>query len=161
MLHNNHKMLIAATLGSFFEIFDFLSFVFLSPIIAKLFFPPQSHSLSILFTYLTITMSYLLRPVGGLVLGYFGDKYGRKSVFTVSILLMSIPSFAIGLMPTFHKVGYLATFIIVLARILQGFSLGGEIPGSITYMAEKFPNKNYFFYCAWLTTGANIGVAYI
>lgn len=153
------KMIIATTIGSIFEVFDFLSFVFLSPIIAKLFFPPEVHGLAIIFTYLTITMSYLLRPIGGLILGHLGDKYGRKSVFTLSILLMSIPSLTIACLPTFKTIGYSATILMVVARILQGFSLGGEVPGSITYIAEKFDTKNYFFYCAWLTFGANIGVA--
>lgn len=155
----DRKMIVATTIGSIFEIFDFLSFVFLSSIIAELFFPQKIHGLAILFTYLTITMSYLLRPIGGLILGHLGDKYGRKSVFTASILLMSVPSFAIGLLPTFNTIGYAATVLMVLARILQGFSLGGEVPGSITYIAEKFKTKNFYFYCAWLTFGANIGVA--
>ncbi|MFN7095055.1 MAG: MFS transporter, partial [Burkholderiales bacterium] len=115
--------------------------------------------LAIIFTYLTITISYLLRPVGGLILGHLGDKYGRKSVFTISILLMSVPSFVIGLLPTFNQLGYLATGVLITARILQGFSLGGEVPGSITYIAEKFGRKNYFFFCAWLTFGANIGLS--
>lgn len=154
------KMIVATTIGSIFEIFDFLSFVFLSSIIAELFFPPKIHTLAILFTYLTITMSYLLRPIGGLILGHLGDKYGRKSVFTLSILLMSIPSFAIGLLPTFQTIGYFATALMILARILQGFSLGGEVPGSITYIAEKFKSRNFYFYCAWLTFGANMGVAF-
>ncbi len=155
---SDKKMLIATTIGSVFEVFDFLIFVFLSPIIAKLFFPAKIHGMAIIFTYLTITISYLLRPVGGLILGDLGDRYGRKSVFTASILLMSIPSFAIGLMPTFAHIGYLATILMVIARILHGFSLGGEVPGSITYISEKFEKKNYFFYCAWLTFGANLGV---
>ena len=138
MLNTDKKMIVATTIGSIFEIFDFLSFVFLSSIIADLFFPPNIHHLAMLFTYLTITMTYLLRPIGGLILGHLGDKYGRKSVFTISILLMSIPSFVIGLLPTFQAIGYLATILLVISRILQGFSLGGEVPGSITYIAEKF-----------------------
>lgn len=156
----DRRMIIATTIGSAFELFDFLSFVFLSEIIAHLFFPPQDKSFAILFTYFTITMSYVLRPIGGLILGHFGDIYGRKSVFSISILLMSIPSFLIGLLPTFATLGYLATILLVIGRILQGFSVGGEVPGSITYMAEKFKEKNYFFYCAWLTFGANLGVVF-
>ena len=157
--YNDKKIIIATTIGSAFELFDFLSFVFLSPIIAKLFFPPQIHNLAIIFTYLTITMSYLLRPIGGLVLAHLGDRYGRIFTFTTSILLMSIPSFTIGILPTFSSIGYAATFLLIFARILQGLSLGGEVPASITYIAEEFKTKNYYFYCAWLTFGANIGVA--
>jgi MFS family permease len=153
------KMIIASAIGSGFELFDFLSFVFLSSIIAKIFFPPEIQSFAIVFTYLTITISYLFRPIGGLILAHIGDKYGRKFSFTFSILLMSIPSFVISILPTFHSIGYFATALIIIARIFQGFSLGGEVPGSITYIAEKFKNKNYYFYCAWLTFGANFGLA--
>lgn len=153
------KMLIASTIGSIFEVFDFLSFVFLSSIIADLYFPKENHSLALIFTYLTITISYLLRPIGGLILGHLGDKYGRKSVFTLSILLMSVPSFLIGILPTYSQIGISATILLLIARISQGFSLGGEVPGSITYIAEKLKNKNFYFYVAFLTFGANVGVA--
>lgn len=153
------KMLCSVTIASMFEIFDFLGFVFLSPIIAKLFFPHSISSLAILFTYMTISISYLCRPVGGIILGHLGDRYGRKSIFVLSIILMSIPSFIIGILPTFNTAGYIGTTLMVLARILQGLSLGGEVPGSITYISERFSQCNYYFYCAWLTFGANIGVA--
>ena len=154
----NCKMIVAVTIGSVFEIFDFLSFVFLSSIIAQLFFPKEIPSLAIVLTYVTISVSYLLRPIGGIILANIGDKYGRKSVFTLSVLLMSIPSLIVGILPTFHQIGYLATILMILARILQGFSVGGEVPGSITYIAEYFKHKNVYFYCAFLTFGANIGV---
>ena len=154
----NQKMLIATSIGSMLEIFDFLSFVFLSSIIAKLFFPANTHGTNILFTYITIAISYLLRPIGGIILGNLGDKFGRKSVFTLSILLMSIPSFAISILPIYHTIGYWATCLLIIFRIMQGFSLGGEVPGSITYLQEKFHNKNYFLATAWLTFGANLGV---
>lgn len=152
------KMLIATTIGSMLEIFDFLTFIFLSSIIAKVFFPTNTHGLNILFTYITITISYLLRPIGGMVLGSLGDKFGRKSVFALSILLMSVPSFLISILPTFHQIGYTATVLLIIFRIMQGFSLGGEVPGSITYIKEKFHDKNYFLATAWLTFGANLGV---
>lgn len=155
----NLKLIIATTIGSIFEIFDFIAFVFLSPILAELFFPKELASKAIWFTYLTIAISYLLRPIGGIILGHLGDKYGRKSVFSLSILLMSVPSLLIGIMPTYASIGYAATGVLILMRILQGFSVGGEVPGSITYIAEKFKHSNYFFACAWLTFGANFAVS--
>lgn len=155
----NFKLILATTIGSIFEIFDFIAFVFLSPILAEIFFPPEMKSKAVFFTYLTITISYLLRPIGGIILGHLGDKYGRKKVFSLSILLMSVPSLLIGIMPTFAQIGYFATIILVLMRVLQGFSVGGEVPGSITYVAEKFKSSNYFFACAWLTFGANLAVS--
>lgn len=155
----NLKLIIATTIGSIFEIFDFIAFVFLSPILAELFFPAEMKSKAVFFTYLTIAISYLLRPIGGIILGHLGDKYGRKTVFSLSILLMSLPSLFIGLMPTYAQIGYFATGLLIIMRILQGFSVGGEVPGSITYIAEKFKHSNYFFACAWLTFGANFAVS--
>lgn len=156
--NNNLKMLVATTIGSILEIFDFLSFIFLSSIIAKLFFPNNIHGLNIIFTYITISISYLLRPIGGVILGSLGDTLGRKAVFTISILLMSVPSFLISILPTYQQIGYIATILLIIFRILQGFSLGGEVPGSITYIKEKFSDKNYFLATALLTFGANLGV---
>lgn len=155
----NKKLIIATTIGSIFEIFDFIAFVFLTPILAEVFFPKDINNKAVWFTYMTIAISYLLRPIGGIILGHLGDKYGRKSVFTISILLMSLPSLVIGLLPTYAQIGYFATALLMIMRILQGFSVGGEVPGSITYIAEKFKTKNYFFACAWITFGANFAVA--
>jgi MFS family permease len=152
------KMLFATGIGSMLEIFDFVSFVFLSSIIAELFFPQDLHGLNILFTYVTISVSYLLRPIGGVVMGSLGDRFGRKSVFLLSILLMSVPSFLISILPTYKQIGIAATVMLITLRVLQGFSLGGEVPGSITYIKEKFKDKNYFLCTAWLTFGANLGV---
>lgn len=154
------KLIVSSTLGSVFELFDFISFVLLSPILAKVFFPVvEGSNNAVIFTYIAIAISYLLRPVGGIVLGALGDKFGRKSVFTASILLMSIPALIIGLLPTYNQIGYFATALLVIMRVLQGFSVGGEVPGSITYISEKFKQGNYFFACAWLTFGANFAVA--
>ncbi|HLX52568.1 MAG TPA: MFS transporter [Aquella sp.] len=156
---NNFHLFLATTIGNIFEMFDFFVFVFLSSILATLFFPPTIGSLSLVFTYLTITISYLLRPIGGIILGSFGDRYGRKSVFTLSILCTAIPSLVIGLLPTFDKIGYLATIILVISRIFQGFSSGAELPGAITFIAEKYSQKNYYYYCAWISFGANLSIA--
>ncbi|MFO0319544.1 MAG: MFS transporter, partial [Neisseriaceae bacterium] len=158
-MKQNSLFFLAVIIGNIFEMFDFFVFVFLSSIIADVFFPHNIGNLSLIFTYLTITVGYLLRPIGGIILGNFGDKYGRKSVFTLSILLTAIPSLVIGLIPSYDKIGYVATFLLIISRVLQGFAAGGEFPGSITFLAEKYNKKNYYFYCAWLPFGANIGVA--
>ncbi len=153
------KLIIATTIGSIFEIFDFISFVFLTPILVDVFFPKLLVNKAMWFTYLTIAISYLLRPIGGVILGHLGDKYGRKSVFSISILLMSLPSLLIALLPGYQQIGYLATGLLILLRLCQGFSVGGEVPGSITYVAEKLKRSNYILACAWLTFGANFAVA--
>jgi MHS family proline/betaine transporter-like MFS transporter len=161
MLNHNaaSKLLIATTIGSIFEIFDFITFVFLTPVLADVFFPYLLESKALWLTYLTITISYLLRPLGGMILGHLGDKYGRKKVFTLCLLLMSLPSLLIAFLPTYRQIGYFAPSLLICLRLCQGFSLGGEVPGSITYIAEKFKPNNYILACAWLTFGANIAVA--
>lgn len=156
---NNFNLFLATGIGNIFEMFDFFVFVFLSSVIATLFFPDTTGRLSLIFTYLTITVSYLLRPVGGIILGSLGDKYGRKSVFTISILCTAIPSFIIGVLPTYNQIGYLATAILIIARIFQGFSSGAELPGAVTFIAEKYSRKNYYYYCAWIPFGANLSIA--
>lgn len=158
-IKNNFHLFLATSIGNIFEMFDFFVFVFLSSILATLFFPHTIGGLSLVFTYLTITISYLLRPIGGIILGSLGDKYGRKSVFTLSILCTAIPSLVIGLLPTFNQIGYLATTLLVISRIFQGFSSGAELPGAITFIAEKYSHKNYYYYCAWIPFGANLSIA--
>lgn len=152
------KLIIAAVVGSIFELFDFVVFMFLLPILVTVFFPANWQENAIWMTYLTVTVSYFLRPIGGVILGHMGDKYGRKSVFSFTLLIMSIPSLLLALLPTYNEMGYLAPILLIIIRLLQGFSLGGEVPGSITYVAEKFKSSNYFFACAWLTFGANLSV---
>ncbi|MEN9946410.1 MAG: hypothetical protein RLZZ293_796 [Pseudomonadota bacterium] len=158
-LTNQRKLFLATSIGNVFEIFDFFVFVFLSTVIADLFFPRTIGWLAITFTYMTVTISYMLRPVGAIILGSLGDKYGRKSIFSLSILMTAIPSLIIGLSPTFHQVGYLAVVILVISRIFQGLSSGAEMPGSVTYIAETYQDKNYYFYSAWMPFGANISIA--
>ncbi|MCE3268132.1 MAG: hypothetical protein K0R49_384 [Burkholderiales bacterium] len=158
-IKSNFNLFVATAIGNIFEMFDFFVFVFLSSLLSTLFFPHNIGNLSLVFTYLTITISYLLRPVGGIVLGSLGDKYGRKSVFTLSILCTAIPSVVIGILPTFDQIGYLATVLLILSRIFQGFSSGAELPGAITFIAEKYSQKNYYYYCAWIPFGANISIA--
>ena len=155
------KLIIAAVIGSIFELFDFVTFMLLLPILIKVFFPVHLQGNGGWWiSYLIITISYFLRPVGGIILGHIGDKYGRTSVFSITLLMMSLPSLLLSLLPGYNSIGYLSIVFLILIRILQGFSVGGEVPGSITYVAEKFQNsRNYFFACAWLTFGANVAVA--
>lgn len=156
---NQKKLFIAAGIGNAFEFFDFFVFVFLSSIISELFFPSNIGWLSIVFTYLTITMSYMIRPFGAIILGSLGDRYGRKSIFSLSILMTAIPSLVIGISPTFHQIGYFAIVILIISRVFQGFSSGAEMPGSVTFIAETYKHKNYYYYVAWMPFGANMSIA--
>jgi MFS family permease len=159
MNKNQTRLFIATGIGNIFEIFDFFIFIFLSNVIADLFFPHTVRWLAVVFTYTTVTISYMLRPVGALILGNLGDKYGRKSIFSLSILMTAIPSLVIGLSPTYSQIGIWAVVILVISRILQGFSSGAEMPGAVTFIAENYANKNYYFYVAWIPFGANVSIA--
>jgi MFS family permease len=154
ILTSDNKLIIASCIGSIFEFFDFLSFVFLSPILANLFFPQHG----IVFAYLTITVSYLARPLGGILFGHMSDKYGRKTVFILTIFLMAMPSLIIGMLPVYQQVGMIAPILLVVVRFIQGVSLGAEFPNAVIYIVEKFKDRNYFFYSSWLVFGANIGI---
>lgn len=160
MTVSDKKLMLVSVIGSILEFFDFMTFIFITPIIAELFFPKDHYILAILSTYGVVTISYLFRPVGGIILSYLGDIYGRRTILYLSFLLMAIPSFIIGILPTFTHIGYLATVVIIIMRIFQGVSLGVEVPASITYISENYKTKNYFFYCSWLTFGANIGIVF-
>ncbi len=160
LIKNEKRLLFASTIISLFELFDFVSFIFLSPVLTILFLPPQFKTNSFIFTILSITLSYICRPIGGILLANFGDKYGRKSVFAISVLMMAIPSFSMAITPTYNKIGIVSTFLLLFCRIMNAFSLGGEVPGSITYLSEVFKGKNIFFYCSWLTFGANLGLVF-
>ncbi|MBP9742266.1 MAG: MFS transporter [Burkholderiales bacterium] len=156
--NSKYKLIASVVVGNTLEYIDFITFIFLAPIIADLFFPKQHPELATMLTYTTIVITYLFRPIGGIIFGNIGDKYGRKTVLGFTILLMAIPSFIIGILPTFKEIGYFAPAILILMRILQGCSIGGEVPGSITYVVENFRHKNYMLHCAMLTCGANIGI---
>lgn len=158
MPKRDKKLMFGIVIGSTLEYFDFMTFIFIAPIITELFFPKSHHILAILSIYTAVTFSYLFRPIGGIWFGYLGDKYGRRTIFYLALLLMAIPSFIIGILPTFSKIGYFATIFIILLRIAQGISLGAEVPASVTYISENYRHKNYFFYCSWLTFGANLGI---
>ncbi len=156
----DRKLITICMIGSLLEYFDFMVFIFITPIIIKVFLPNDLHGLEILFTYSLISISYFVRPIGGILMGHLSDKYSRRTIFWISLLLMAVPSLVIGLLPTFNTVGYMAPILLIMMRVLQGISLGAEVPASISYMYEKYSQqKTCFFYLSWLTFGANFGVA--
>lgn len=152
------KLIALSALGSCFELFDFLTFVFLSPILSRVFFPSQSGAQALLYTFLIFSTGYLFRPLGGIFLAHLGDRQGRKGVFILTLLLMSLPSLVIALMPTPQKQGLAAPLLLAVMRMLQGISLGGEVAGSATYIAEFTSPKWRTLACSLISSAANIGV---
>lgn len=130
------RILILSSLGGILEFYDFIIYALLANYIAHDFFVTSNPLTSLMATFATFAVGYLVRPFGGIIFGHFGDKFGRKRAFTFSILIMALATFAIGFVPSYASIGVLAPILLTLLRILQGFSIGGEIPGAIVYVSE-------------------------
>lgn len=140
MTRAQSKLLFLSSLGGVLEFYDFIIYALFARYIANAFYP-QTETVGLLITYATFAIGYLVRPIGGVIFGHFGDRKGRKSTFTISILLMAIATLCIGFVPTYHAIGIAAPILITLLRMLQGLSVGGEIPGAIAYVSESLPNR--------------------
>lgn len=140
------KVILGGGIGNLVEWFDFAVYGYLASTIAALFFPNQDPTISLLATFATFGVSFLLRPLGGIYFGALGDRIGRRNTLSLVIVLMSASTFAIGLLPTHAQIGVLAPVLLVLARCLQGFSAGGEYAGASSFVIEYAPaNKRAFF----------------
>lgn len=141
----NQKKLVASVLvGNTMEFYDFIVFAFMSKYISALFFPNADIVLSYISTFAVFATGYLMRPIGGLFFGYIGDKYGRKVSLSYSVLIITVSTFLIGLLPTYQNVGILAAVLLTLCRLLQGFSVSGEQSGAAVYLSEMDgSNKAY------------------
>ena len=119
-----------------FEWYDFYLYAMLAPFFAALFFPPGNDTAALLSAFATYAAGFLVRPFGAIIFGRIGDLVGRKYTFLVTILVMGASTFAVGLLPTFDTIGWLAPILLVTLRLLQGLALGGEYGGAATYVAE-------------------------
>ncbi len=151
------KILASATVGNMLEIYDFALYGYFAPIIAILFFPHTDQFMSLLATFGVFALGFLMRPLGAVLFGYFGDRFGRKKALSVSILLMAIPTTLIGLLPTYSQVGAWAGILLLSCRLLQGLAIGGEFTGSIIYMTEHAPSKRRGLYGSWAMVGTFLG----
>src|SRR4026207_2470949 len=133
------RMILLASLGGTLEYYDFVIFGIFAPQIGRAFFPSEDPLVSLMVTFTTFAIGYLARPLGGLVLGRRGGKFGRGGVFLASIFVTSAATLGIGMVPTYASWGIAASIIVVLLRLTQGFCLGGELPGAITYVVESAP----------------------
>lgn len=136
MRKNQRKLLILSSLGGALELYDFIIFAMFASYIAAAFFPSTSEIASLMITFATFAIGYLVRPLGGIIFGHYGDKIGRKTTFTISILMMAVATLGVGFTPTYESIGISASLLIIFFRVVQGFSIGGEIPGAITYVTE-------------------------
>lgn len=141
-IQQTKKSVFATGIGNAMEWFDFGLYSYLAVIISKNFFSSvQNDQLKLMFTFATFAIAFLMRPLGGIIFGKIGDKYGRKVVLTITIILMAFSTLLIGLLPTFSQIGIWAPILLLIARIIQGFSTGGEYAGAMVYIAESSPDN--------------------
>ena len=153
------KTLLLSALGGALEFYDFVVFVFFAIPLSHLFFPPDTAPwLAQLQVFGIFAAGYLARPLGGIVMAHYGDKLGRKKMFTLSVFLMAVPTLAIGLLPVYAQIGMLAPLLLLLLRVVQGIAVGGEVPGAWVFVAEHVPPKRIGFACASLTSGLTVGI---
>src|SRR6185295_9658587 len=150
------KVLILSSLGGILEFYDFIVYIFLTTILEKVFFQASSQFIATLKTLAIFSIGYLLRPLGGIVFSHFGDRYGRKVTFMLTIVLMGLPSFAISVLPTTAQIGIAAPILLLVFRMMQGLALGGEIPGAITFVSEHVKENQRGLATAILFFGINM-----
>lgn len=148
---------MAGMVGNVLEWYDFALFGFMAPILSPLFFPAEDRYASLLATYGVFAIGFLMRPLGGIFFGHIGDRLGRKKALEWSVLLMAISTTLLGLLPTHAQVGLVAPLLLTLMRMAQGFSVGGEFIGSISFLGEHAPADRRGFFGSWSATSASLG----
>mgnify|MGYP003586861233 FL=1 len=158
MTAEEKKVIFASSLGTVFEWYDFYLYGSLAAIIAKQFFAGLDPTSAFIFALLAFAAGFIVRPFGALVFGRLGDMIGRKYTFLVTILIMGLSTFVVGVLPTYASIGVLAPIILIVLRMLQGLALGGEYGGAATYVAEHAPQGKRGAYTAWIQTTATLGL---
>lgn len=152
------KIIFASSLGTVFEWYDFFLYGALAAVISKQFFAGVNDTTAFIFALMAFAAGFLVRPFGALVFGRLGDMIGRKYTFLVTIVLMGLSTFAVGLLPTYASIGIAAPIILVVLRMLQGLALGGEYGGAATYVAEHAPPGKRGFHTGFIQSTATLGL---
>ncbi|MEV7868489.1 glycine betaine/L-proline transporter ProP [Streptomyces sp. NPDC088124] len=147
----------AASLGNAMEWFDFGIYSYLAVTIGHVFFPSGNPTIELLSSFATFAVAFLVRPLGGMFFGPMGDRLGRKKVLALTMMLMALGTFAIGLIPSYTTIGFWAPALLILFRLVQGFSTGGEYGGASTFIAEYAPDKRRGYYGSFLEFGTLAG----
>ncbi|WP_312935031.1 glycine betaine/L-proline transporter ProP [Pseudomonas sp.] len=151
------KAISAAALGNAMEWFDFGVYGFVAFVLGKVFFPNADPSVQMIASLATFSVPFLIRPLGGLVFGAIGDRIGRQKVLAATIIIMSLSTFAIGVIPSYAAIGIWAPILLLLAKMAQGFSVGGEYTGASIFVAEYAPDRRRGFLGSWLDFGSIAG----
>lgn len=158
MTKEEKKVIFASSLGTVFEWYDFYLYGSLAAIIARQFFAGLDPTSAFIFALLAFAAGFLVRPFGAIFFGRLGDMIGRKYTFLVTILIMGMSTFIVGILPTYASIGVAAPVILIALRLLQGLALGGEYGGAATYVAEHAPHGKRGAYTAWIQTTATLGL---
>jgi MFS family permease len=152
------RVIIASSVGTVFEWYDFYLYAILAPFFATLFFPAANQTAALLGAFGAYAAGFLVRPFGALIFGRVGDLVGRKYTFLVTIVVMGLSTVAVGFLPTYKSIGFAAALILVALRLAQGLALGGEYGGAATYVAEHAPDDRRGYATSWIQTTATVGM---
>ena len=158
MSSEEKTVIFASSLGTVFEWYDFYLYGSLAAIIAKQFFSGLDAGSAFIFALLAFAAGFIVRPFGAIFFGRLGDMIGRKYTVLVTILIMGLSTFIVGILPTYASIGVAAPIILIALRLLQGLALGGEYGGAATYVAEHAPHGKRGAYTAWIQTTATLGL---
>lgn len=153
------KIVAAGIIGNVIEYYDFALIGFLAVMMGNLFFPSHDPFLSLLGSFGAFAAGMIMRPVGALIFGHIGDRVSRRTALMSSLLMMALPTFLIGFLPTYAQIGILAPILLVLLRMIQGLSVGGEYASSIVYLVEQSVPDHQNLYGSFVSVGAKIGMA--
>lgn len=155
----NLKTIIApGVIGNALEWYDFSLYGYFAPIIAHLFFPQADKAIAIMTTFGVFAMGFLMRPLGAILFGHFGDRWGRKKVLATAVIIMAIATALIGMLPTYNQIGVYAGLLLTACRLLQGLAIGGEFAGSIVYIVEHAPSQRRGFFGSWAMMSTTFGL---
>ena len=152
------KVAVSSFLGNFIEWFDYATYSYFAVVIANVFFPGDDPALALMQTFAVFALSFLLRPIGAIFWGSMGDKKGRKWALSTSIFLMTGATFCIGLLPGYLAIGLAAPILLLLLRMIQGFSASGEYSGAATFLAEYAPSDKRGVYCSLVPASTAVGL---
>lgn len=158
LTQSHKKVILASSLGTVFEWYDFYLYGSLAAIIAKQFFSGVNETTGFIFALLAFAAGFAVRPFGAILFGRIGDMVGRKYTFLITIVIMGISTFLVGVLPNYASIGVTAPIILVVLRMLQGLALGGEYGGAATYVAEHAPNGKRGLYTSFIQTTATVGL---
>lgn len=151
------KAVMATSIGNAMEWFDFGIYSYLAVTLGKVFFPEMNGTVQLVYTFATFAVAFLVRPIGGVFFGMLGDRLGRKRILAITLVLMALATLSIGLIPSYAAIGTTASILLLIARLVQGFSTGGEYSGAMTFIAESTPDKKRGVMASFLEVGTLVG----